>query len=67
MSDALIVTCKCSKPMSSQKMSPLGTCTQARADFAVSSSGALVQLEEKIVSVAFPNMKRFRNLLVAEQ
>jgi len=48
-------------------MSPLGTCTQARADFAVSSSGALVQLEEKIVSVACPNMKRFRNLLVAEQ
>ena len=48
-------------------MSPLGTCTHARADFAVSSSGALVQLEEKIVSVAFPNMKRFRNLLVAEQ
>ena len=47
MSNALIVTCKCPKSMSSQKMSPLGTCTQARADFAVSSSGALVQLEEK--------------------
>ena len=36
--------------MSSQKMAPFGTCTQARADFAVSSSEALVRLEEKIVS-----------------
>ena len=50
MSNALIVTCKCPKSMPSQKMSPLGTCTQARADFAVSSSEALVRLEEKIVS-----------------
>ncbi len=50
MSNALIVTCKCPKSMSSQKMAPLGTCTQARADFAVSSFGALVRLEEKIVS-----------------
>ena len=50
MSNALIVTCKCPKSMSSQKMAPIATCTQARADFAVSSSGALVRLEEKIVS-----------------
>ena len=27
MPSALIVTCKCPKSMSSQKMSPLGTCT----------------------------------------
>ena len=32
-------------------MSPLGTWTQARADLAVSSSGARVQLEAKIVTI----------------
>ena len=35
--------------MSSQKSSPLGTWTQARADLAVSSSGARVQLEAKML------------------
>ena len=52
---------------SPQKISPLGTRTQASADLAVSSSGARVQLEEKIAlqlgSVGCPDM----NLLVAEQ
>ena len=50
-SDAFLVTCQCMfcQSMSSQKMSPLGTRTQARADLAVSSSGPWVQLEAKIV------------------
>ena len=36
----------------SENVSPVGTCTQARADFAVSSSGALVQLEKKFQLLA---------------
>ena len=48
-SEAFLVTCQCSVNPCLQKMSPLGTRTQARADLAVSSSGARVQLEAKIV------------------
>ena len=47
-SDAFVVTCSLNPCL--QKISPLGTWTQASPHLAVSSSGARVQLEAKIVS-----------------